>query len=81
MAAANANTGLASRYTFSKLSQTVEMVGPIFCDVFMTKRLLLSFVDLKIILNRSSNEFCLMASEDNADYQVKLTEAYLKIRK
>ena len=47
----------------------------------MSERLLLSFVDLKIILNRSSNEFCLMASEDNADYRVKLTEAYLKLRK
>ena len=27
------------------------------------------------------NEFCLMASEDDVDYRVKLTEAYLKIRK
>ena len=81
VAAANANTGLATRYTFNKLSQTIEMAGPIFCDVFMTERLLLSYVDLKIILNRSSNEFCLMASEDDANYRVKMTEAYLKLRK
>ena len=26
-------------------------------------------------------EFCLMASDDDADYRVKLTDAYLKIRK
>ena len=57
------------------------MTGPIFCDVFMTEWLLLSFVDLKVVLNRNSNEFCLMASGDDVDYRVKLTEAYLKIRK
>jgi hypothetical protein len=77
--AANANLGLKKRYEFSKTSGTVEMTGPIFCDVFMTERLLLSFVDLKLVLNRNSREFCLMASEDGADYRVKLTDAYLKI--
>ena len=57
------------------------MAGPLFCDVFRSERLLLSFVGLKVILNRNVNEFCLMASEDDADYRVKLTKAYLKIRK
>ena len=32
-------------------------------------------------MNRNVNEFCLMASENDADYRVKLTEVYLKIRK
>ncbi len=77
----NANEGLRTRYTFSKTSWIVEMTGPIFCDVFMTEWLLLSFVDLKVVLNRNSNEFCLMASGEDVDYRVKLTEAYLKIRK
>ena len=57
------------------------MAGPLFCDVFRSERLLLSFVDLKIILNRNVNECCLMSDVDDADYRVKLTEAYLKIRK
>ena len=78
---ADFNPGLSSRYAFSKKSNIVEMTGPIFSDVFMTERLLLSFVDIKIVLNRSGNEFCLMASEAGADYRVKLVEAYLKIRK
>ena len=83
LAAAHANTnqGLRKRYEFSHESGVIEMAGPIFCDVFKSERLLLSFVDLKIILNRNINEFCLMASEGGADYRVKLTEAYLKIRK
>ncbi len=79
--AANANSGLAKRYEFSKNSLPIEMAGPIFCDVFMTERLLLSYVDLKLVFNRNIQQFCVMASENDADYQVKLTDAYLKIRR
>ena len=83
LAANNANTnhGLRTRYQFSRESGTIEMAGPIFCEVFRSERLLLSYVDLKVILNRNVNEFFFMASEDDVDYRVKLTEAYLKIRK
>ena len=81
VAGSNGNAGLTARYVFSKTSGTVEMTGPIFSDIFMSERLLLSYIDLKVILNRSSDKFCLMASEDGADYRVKLTDAYLKIRK
>ena len=73
--------GLKKRYAFSHKSGIIEMAGPLFCDVFGSERLLLSFVNLKIILNRNANEFCLMDSENDADYRVKLTEANLKIRK
>jgi hypothetical protein len=80
VAAGNGNAGLRARYVFSKTSGTVEMTGPIFSDIFMSERLLLSYVDLKVILNRSSDKFCFMASEDDANHWVKLTDAYLKIR-
>ena len=62
-------------------AEPLKWLVPIFCDVFRSERLLLSYVDLKVILNRNVNEFCLMASEADVDYRVKLTEAYLKIRK
>ena len=81
LAAANANLCLKERYVFSHKSGILEMAGPLCCDVFRSERLLLSFVDLKEILNRNVNEFCFMASEHDADYRVKLTEAYLKIRR
>ena len=48
---ANANHGLNTRYGFSKESGTIEMVRPIVSDVLFSERLLLSFVDLKVILN------------------------------
>ena len=78
---ANANAGLKARYDFNKESGTIEMTGPLFCDIFMTERLLLSFVDLKVVLSRNNKEFCLMASQNDVDYRVKITDAYLKIRK
>ena len=49
--------------------------------MFFTERLLLSYVDLKVILNCSDNTFCLMSSIDGADFKVKLVEVYLKVRK
>ena len=55
--AANANLGLKKRYVFSRESGILEMAGPLFCDMFRSERLLLSFVDLKVILNRNVNEF------------------------
>ena len=45
LAAATANLGLKERYTFSHESGILEMAGPLFCDVFRSERLLLSFVD------------------------------------
>ena len=59
----------------------VEMIGPLFCDIFMSERLLLCPVGLKILLNRSSQEFCLMASEDGADFRGKLIDVSRKLRK
>ena len=79
--AANANHGLKKRYAFNQESGVIEMAGPLFCDVFKSERLLLSFVDLKVILNRNVNAFCLMSDIDSAAHKVKLTEAYLKVRK
>ena len=81
LAAVNANMGLKKRYAFSQESGVIKMAGPLLCIVFKSERLLLSFVDLKVILNRNVNEFCLMSDIDDADYRVKLTKAYLKIRK
>ena len=62
---ANTNLRLNERYVFSRESRVLEMVGPLFCDRFRSERPLLSFVDLKDILNRNVKDFCLMACEDD----------------
>ncbi|XP_028405739.1 uncharacterized protein F54H12.2-like [Dendronephthya gigantea] len=77
---ANVNLGLKARYRFNAESKTIEMVGPIFSDIFFSERLLLSYVDLKVVLNRNSKEFCIMAAADDTSKLV-ITDVYLKIRK
>lgn len=57
------------------------MAGPIFSVAFTTELLLLSFADLKLFCIEVAKNFCLMASENNADYRVKLTDTHLKIPK
>ena len=62
-------------------SGNVEMAGPIFCDVFFSERLSLSFADLKVVMNRAVEEFCLTAFGDDVNIKIKFVDAYLKDRK
>ena len=78
------NQGFAKRHEYIKGSKTFVLTRPIFSDVFMSDRLLLNMLDFKVVLNRSSNAFCLMDTNvGNAKInpKVKLTDVVLKIRK
>ena len=78
------NQGFAKGHKYIKGSKQFSLAGPIFSDVFMSDRLLLNMMELKVVLNRSSNEFCLMDlnNEGNkVNTKVKLTNVVLKIRK
>ena len=78
------NQGFAKRHEFIKGSKKFVLSGPIFSDVFMGDRLLLNMLDLKVVLNRSSNAFCLMdknAGSNKVNPKVKLSDVILKIRK
>ena len=78
------NQGFAKRHEFIKNSKQFVLSGPIFSDVFMSDRLLLNMLDLKVVLNRSSNAFCLMdknTTGNKVNPKVKLTDVVLKIRK
>ena len=76
------NQGFAKRHQFIQSGKLLTMGGPIFVDAFMGNRLLLSLVDLKLILNRSSDQFCLMDKNSSTiNAKVKLTDVILKVRK
>ena len=78
------NQGFAKRHEYIKNSRQFSLAGPIFSDVFMSDRLLLNMMELKVVLNRSSNEFCLMdksKADSMINPKVKLTNVVLKIRK
>ena len=76
------NQGFAKRHTFIENSKKFTLSGPIFTDVFMSDRLLINMLDLKVVLNRSYNEFCLMDKNSSSkNPKVELTDVVLKIRK
>ena len=83
------NQGFAKRSKFIQNSKQFVLSGPIFADIFMTDRLLLNMMDLRVVLNRSSNAFCLMdlsgISNDPPTFpvspKVQLSHVELKIRK
>ncbi len=76
------NQGFAKRHQFIQSGKLLTMGGPIFVDAFMGNRLLLNMVDIKLILNRSSDQFCLMDKNSVAiNAKVKLTDVILKVRK
>ena len=83
--AGTGNQGFAKRSEFIQDSKKFTLSGPIFSDVFMGDRLLLNGMTLKIVLNRSSNDFCLMDKNDGdankINPKVKFTDVVLKIRK
>ena len=76
------NVGFAKRHQFIKNGNRFVLSGPIFSDIFMTDRLLLNMMDLKVVLNRSSDAFSLMDFNDPAiEPKVQLTDVVLKVRK
>ena len=77
------NQGFAKRHQFIRNGNRFVLSGPIFTDLFMNDRLLLNMMDLKVVLNRSTPEFCLIDMTSNSAIapKVKLTDVILKIRK
>ena len=76
------NVDFAKRHQFIKNGNRFVLSGPIFADIFMTDRLLLNMMDLKVVLNRSSDAFSLMDLNDPAiEPKVQLSDVVLKVRK
>ena len=77
------NVGFAKRHQFIKNGNRFVLSGPIFADIFMTDRLLLNMMDLKVVLNRSSDAFSLMeiGNDPAVEPKVQLSDVVLKVRK
>ena len=84
MISGTGNQGFAKRSKFISEGKKFVLSGPIFSDIFMCDRLLLNMVDLKVVLNRAPNAFCLMdvaATASQINPKVKFEDVVLKIRK
>jgi hypothetical protein len=78
--AADRNSGLASRQTFSAESHEIDMIGRIHTDICFQDRYMLNEVNAKIKFIRSQDAFCLMATGAQ-QFKVVVTEASLLVRK
>ena len=72
------NQELIKRNLLAKNSGTIDMVGPIYADVFQMPRYLLNEVDVYVKLFQNKNPFCLMSSMANKKYKVVINEVILK---
>ena len=72
------NLGLIFRNNLSKSSAFIDMVGPIYADVFQMPRYLLNEVDVHVKLFQNKNSFRLMSSVPSKKYKVVISEVMLK---
>ena len=72
------NIGLIRRNNLSKSSTFIDMVGPIYADVFQMPRYLLNEVDVHVKLFQSKNSFRLLSSVPSKKYKVVISEVMLK---
>ncbi|XP_067142069.1 uncharacterized protein F54H12.2-like [Centruroides vittatus] len=73
------NEGLAKRFNIAKQSKLIDLVGRLYIDLSRQAKLLINNVDVRIKLERSKDNFALMASSDN--YKIIIKNASLKINK
>ncbi|KAM3915724.1 uncharacterized protein F54H12.2-like [Leptodactylus fuscus] len=74
------NLGFIKRARATARSRPVELLGPIFADIFNQPKLLLNGLDLKIKLSRNKDTFCLMSS-DAEPYKVQILLAALYVKR
>ncbi len=73
------NNGLLKRYELTKDGKSVDLEGPLYTDICSQGRLILNGVPINIKLWQQKSAFTLMSSEDNADYNIEITDAVLKV--
>ena len=78
---AGANGGLYERASWIKKSQTLDLQGPIFHDLFSMDRYLLNQVDVKLKLYRSPVTFALLAKDASTSFKINIEDIYVLARK
>ena len=76
-----ANAGWVQRKTWIAESRECEFFGPLNLDLCRQSRYLLSHVNMRIILNRTSSDFFLMEYDGGSPYKHIITKAVLYVRR
>ena len=78
---ADASLGLKKRVSFTSEGRVVDTTGRLHGYIFNEEKYLLDMVKVRLRLHRSKNQYCLMCSETNPNFKVKVLDAVLKVRK
>jgi hypothetical protein len=73
------NTGLYSRWFYTREGGIVELEGPLLLDLFQQERLILNGVGMTLKLWPSKNAFRLMSNGSPPDEKIKIVDASLKM--
>ena len=74
------NVGANKRQKMFEKSNSVELQGPLYEDIFMQKRFLPNNLRLTIKLDRTSQEFFLLNLEPTGSYKIHLEDVIFKAR-
>ncbi len=77
---ASFNEGFNARYNMTKMSNVVDTIGPLFCDISSLKRFLLFGNSLQINLWRADEKFALMTATKDCPYKINLISCFLRIQ-
>ena len=69
---ADINLGLKKHASFTSESKVVDMIGRNRGDIFNQEKFLLDMMKVRLRLHRRKKPFCLMCSETNPNFKVKV---------
>lgn len=76
------NSGLYYRYQLTKDGEIIELMGGLSLDLMdeNQNRFLINGIQIGIKLWPNKKEFCLLSSNENADFKVNIVDAKLKLK-
>jgi hypothetical protein len=77
----NTNSGYQKRAAFIKESKSVELCGYLFDDIFLQDKWLLSGIDIRLKLKRSSPKFALLSPVVSSEYNIIFDECVLYVKR
>ena len=75
------NAGFIKRAAKFAGSNTVELIAPIHCDLFLSDRLLISHTQVQLELHRNSDKFALLSFNDNSAYKIEVVDMVWYVKK
>lgn len=78
VAAAGANSGFNTRQESCKLSQVVDLMGPLHFDLAAQSKLLINGVSVRVKLEKHKSEFALLSANDHFKFVIQSASLFIR---